>query len=198
VRFRKCCLGLGQLVLRCGCLFRPGRLVAVLPVKAPKPQPPSNLPARTVQIGGAIDWFSISLGIKGPDLIPDEITALLGRAPDHAQQKGKPLYREDGSLMRMPTFGAWWAKLKRAQTDEWDCAAAIDDLLATMPREREIWLRIASRFDVALRVGLSMPFSGAGFELPPELMVYLGERQIVAGFDVYSGANDPTTADQKG
>jgi hypothetical protein len=148
------------------------------------------LPAGTEQIGGAIDWFSISLGIKGADLNPDEITALLRRKPDQAQQRGKPLYRADGSFMRVPTFGAWWAKLKRGETDEWDCGVAIDELLATMPREREIWLNIRSRYDVALRIGLNMPFSGAGFELPPEVMVYLGERRIAAGFEVYSGADD--------
>ncbi len=155
-------------------------------MKAPKPQPPSNLPAGTVQIGGAIDWFSVSLGVKGADLDPNEITALLGREPDKAQQKGKPLYRADGSFMRVPTFGAWWAELKRDQTDEWDCAAAIEGLLATTPRDPEIWLKIGSRYQVMLRVGLSMSFLGAGFELPPELMAYLGERRIAAGFEVYS------------
>lgn len=157
-----------------------------LTVKAPKPGPPKNLPPGTSQIGDAIDWFALSLEITGPDLIPEEITALLRREPDRARQKDKALYRADGTFMRVPTFGGWWAYLKREQTDEWDCAAAIDELLATMPRDRDVWLQIASRYRVAFRVGLSMPFSGAGFELPPELMAYLGERQIGAGFEVYS------------
>jgi hypothetical protein len=85
-------------------------------MKAPKPQAPIDLPPCTVQVSGPIEWFLISIGVKGDDLVPEEVTAVLRREPDSAQKKGKPLYRSDGSLLRVPKFGAWWAKLARKDT----------------------------------------------------------------------------------
>lgn len=143
------------------------------------------MPPGTVQIGGPIEWFSIAIGVKGEFLVPEEITALLRREPDRAWQKDKPLYREDGSIKRTPKFGAWWADLKREDTDEWDCGEAIAELLATLPSEPAIWRGLAERFSVALSVGLSLESSGCGFELSPEVLSYLGERRITAGFEVY-------------
>ena len=144
------------------------------------------MPPGTVQIGGPIEWFSISVWLRGDTLVPEEITAQLRREPDKAWQKDKPLYREDGSLRRIPRFGAWSAELKREETDEWDCGEAILDFLRTLPSDPKIWCSLAARFRISLSVGLSLDCSGCGFELSPEVLIYLGERRIVAEFEVYS------------
>ena len=154
-------------------------------MKAPKPGPPVDMPRGTVQIGGPIEWFSIAIGVNGDSLVPEEITALLRRDPNRAWQKDKPIYRDDGSVKRIPNFGAWWAELKRKETDEWDCGEAIAELLATLPSDPTIWHGLAEKFSVALSVGLSLESSVCGFELSPELLSYLGERRITAGFEVY-------------
>jgi hypothetical protein len=154
-------------------------------MKAAKPQPPTGAPDGTVWFGGPIDWFRISLRITSEDLVPEEITAILGRAPDEAQQKNEPLYREDGSLLRVPTFGAWRAVLTPEDTDEWDCGEAMLELLATLPPDVQIWRALAEKYNVSLVVGLSMAAANKGFVLSPEVMHYLGERRMVAGFDVY-------------
>ena len=151
---------------------------------------PSDLPAGTVQIGGAIDWFSISLGVKSENLVPDEVTAILLREPDQAWQKDKPLYRGDGSLMRIPKFGSWRVYLKPEDTDEWDCCEAILELLGKLPSDPTIWHGLADKYEVSVSVGLSLTSSIRGFELSAAAMSYLGERRITAGFDVYY---DPDT-----
>jgi hypothetical protein len=160
-------------------------------MKAPKPGPPVNVPAGTVQIGGPIEWFSISVWFRGDALVPKEITGQLRREPDHAWQKDKPLHREDGSFMRVPKFGAWSAELQRQDTDEWDCGEAIMELFATLPSELAIWHSLAERFSISLSVGLSLECSGCGFELSSEVLRYLGERGITAGFEVYSDCGKP-------
>ncbi|MBL9214826.1 MAG: DUF4279 domain-containing protein [Opitutaceae bacterium] len=124
--------------------------------------------------------------MKGDALIPEEITALLQREPDRAWQKDKPVYRDDGSIKRVPKFGAWWAELKREQTDEWDCGEAISELFSTLPSDPVIWCRLAERFSLSLSVGLSLESSGCGFELSPKILRFLGERGITAGFEIYS------------
>jgi hypothetical protein len=154
-------------------------------MKAPKPKPAIDAPPGTTWQGGPIDWLDISLGVTGEDLVPEEITAIMGREPDRAQQKGKPLYRDDGSFMRVPMSGAWWATLKPEDTDEWDCGEAMLELLATLPTDLAMWRALAARYKVSILVGLSMAAANQGFELSPEMMFYLGERRITAGFDVY-------------
>lgn len=154
-------------------------------MKAPKPKAPVNAPPGTVEIGGPIEWFDITLAVKGEDLDPNEISATMGRMPNQSQRKDKALYRPDGSLMRVPKFGAWWATLKREDTDEWDCGEAIAELLATMPRDPAIWGDLGRRYRVSVSVGLSLVADPKGFELSPDVMAYLGERRITVGFDIY-------------
>ncbi len=162
-------------------------------MKNPKPTAPTDLGPGVIQIGGPIDWFSISLGVKGPLLVPAEITALLRREPSQSWQKDHPLYREDGSLMRIPKFGAWQACLKPEETDEWDCGEAIRELLATLPNDPAIWHSVAEKYSVWFTVGLNFADSSRGFELPPDVMLYLGERRIPAGFDIYHDSPAPAS-----
>jgi hypothetical protein len=154
-------------------------------MKAQKPAAPIDAPSGTVEIGGPIDWFSISLNVRGEDLVPEEITKIMRRGPDRAQQKDKPLYREDGSLMRVPRSGRWAAILRPEDTDEWDCGEAMLELLATLPSDPTIWCTLAARYKISFFVGLCMKTASKGFELSPEVMSYLAARKITAGFDIY-------------
>ena len=74
-------------------------------MKAPKPAIPECAPPGTVWFGGPIEWFSITLRITCEDLVPDDVTKLMGCKPDESQQKGKPVLREDGTVMRIAPVG---------------------------------------------------------------------------------------------
>lgn len=159
------------------------------PLKAPKPSIPKGAPAGTVWFGGPIAWFSITLRIIGDDLDPDEMTTLLGCQPDDAQRKGEPILRDDGSVMRTARTGAWRLYLKPDETDEWDCAEAMMLLLRRLPSRAGLWKRLARKYQIDFFVGLSMASRNKGFELPTEIMKYLGDRGINAGFDIYCEAD---------
>jgi hypothetical protein len=154
-------------------------------MKAPKPSPPIDAPAGTVQLGGPINWFKITLRIVGENLVPEEITAVMGREPDDAHQKDKPLYRRDGTLMRIPKSGGWRAVLRPDSTDEWSCGEAILELLATIPSDVSVWHALTEKYTVELFVGLKIPDTNREFYLSPKLLAYLGERNIGVGFDIY-------------
>src|ERR1035438_9647796 len=94
-------------------------------MKAPKPVIPRGAPPGTVWFGGPIEWFSITLRISSEDLVPDDVTNVMGCDPDESQQKGKAVLREDGTFMRIARFGAWRLTLNPQATDEWDCAEAM-------------------------------------------------------------------------
>jgi hypothetical protein len=155
-------------------------------MKAPKPVIPKGAPPGTVWFGGPIEWFRISFGISAEDLVPDEVSRLMGCEPDESQQKGKPVLRQDGTMMRIAKFGSWELILRPEDTDEWDCAEAMMLVLHRLPSKIGLWRRVTKkRYKVEFFVGLSMPSQNKGFELPPEVMKYLGDRGIAAGFDVY-------------
>jgi hypothetical protein len=154
-------------------------------MKATKPKIPIDAPPGTTWYGGPIDWFDISLSVKGENLVPEEITAIMRREPSRAQQKGKPLYRDDGSLMRVPTFGAWWTVLRPEDTDEWNCGEAMLELLSMLPSEPALSHVLAAQYEISFFVGLNMAAANKGFELSPETMSYLGARKITVGFDIY-------------
>jgi hypothetical protein len=154
-------------------------------MKALKPAIPNCAPPGTVWFGGPNEWFSITLRIGSEDLVPGDVTKLLGCKPDEAQQKGKPVLRKDGTVMRMAKFGAWRLILKPEDTDEWDCAEAMMLVLRRLPSRVGLWRRLAKKYKVDFFVGLSMLAKNKGFVLSAEVMKYLGDRGIEAGFDIY-------------
>jgi hypothetical protein len=158
-------------------------------MKAPKPSIPRGAPAGTVWFGGPIEWFSITFRILGDELDPDEITKLLGCKPHEAERKGVPILRPDGTIARKARTGSWRLKVKRDETDEWDCAEAMMELVSQLPEQIDVWRDLTGRFAVDLFVGLSMLSRNKGFVLPPRVMRYLGERGIEAGFDIYFEEN---------
>ena len=154
-------------------------------MKAPKPAIPECAPPGTVWFGGPIEWFSVTLRISSEDLVPDDVTKVMGCEPDESQQKGKPVLREDGTVMRIAKFGAWRLTLKPKDTDEWDCTEAMMLVLRRLPSAIGLWRRLTKKCKVDFFVGLSMPSRNKGFGLSPEVMKYLGDRGIEAGFDIY-------------
>ena len=172
-------------MLRPRCLSRAYGRRNAFDMKSPKPAIPRCAPPGTVWFGGPIEWFSITLRISSENLVPEQVTKLLGCEPDEAQQKGKPILRPDGTVMRIAKSGAWRLTLKPNVTDEWDCAEAMMPVLERLPKAMRVWRQLTKEHAVDFFVGLSMASHNKGFELPPAVMKYLGERGISAGFDIY-------------
>ena len=146
---------------------------------------PRNAPEGTAWFGGPIEWFKITLTVRGDDLDPDQVTECLGCPPDESQRKGGPMLRADGSVARLAEFGAWKLVFRPEDTDEWDCGEAVMLLVQRVPAGVDAWQRLARRFRVGISAGLVMRSHNKGFRLSPDVMRYLGERGIEAGFDVY-------------
>ncbi len=156
-------------------------------MKSPRPIIPKGAPEGTIWFGGPIEWFSITFRITSEDLVPDEITKHLRCEPDEAHQKGKPILRRDGTLMRIARSGAWKLILKPEDTDEWDPGEAMMLIMRRLPASVRLWQRLTKKYKIDFFVGLSMESKNKGFVLSPEVMKYLGDRGIETGFDVYYG-----------
>lgn len=160
-------------------------------MKRSRPSPPSDAPQGTVTLGGPLGWFSASLNVTSDSLLPEEITRIFGIEPIESQTKGIPLLREDGSVKRVPRFGRWSIKIKPSQTDEWDINEVIAELLTCLPESQEIWRQVAQLGKIQISLGLSLEGSNQEFVLEPDLLRFLGERQISIYFDIYRDDDFP-------
>lgn len=136
-----------------------------------------------------LGWFSIALHISAEDLRPEDISSIFGVSPTESQTKGVPLLRSDGTLKRVPKFGRWSIDLKPSETDEWDIGALVTELLAPLPKELATWRKVAAMGSLRISLGLDLSSKNQEFEFDPELLRFLGEREIFVYFDIYSDAD---------
>ena len=154
-------------------------------MKHPRPCAPIDAPPGTVELGGAMDWFSASLHVSSDDLQPTEVTALLGIRPTHFQIRGEALINEDGSLGRVPKYGRWTRAIKRSQTDEWNVAEVVRGLFEGLPTDRGTWDRVASLGWVKVSLGLSLSRDSQDFTFEEDLLQLLADRRASVWFDIY-------------
>jgi uncharacterized protein DUF4279 len=163
-------------------------------MKRPPPKPPRNAPAGTVWFGGPIPWFSMSIQIHADDLVPDEVTSLLGVAPTQIQEKGKPRVTPNGKHVRVGQFGRWSLELKPDETDEWDATEAAKILLSRVPADPTIWRSISSRARVRLSIGVSLESFNQGLSVDPALLRLLADREMQLDLEIYAGDGEDTPA----
>lgn len=154
-------------------------------MKKPKPTAPDGVPEGTARLGGEIDWFRITLKISSKELVPERITELFNYEPDESQQKGKSIFRDDGSIKRVPTFGKWCLVSRPTETNEWNCCEAALDLIKKLPSDKSIWLSLSEQYYVQILFGLSFESSNVDIFMSDEYHKYLGERGMSTSFDIY-------------
>ncbi len=135
-----------------------------------------------------INRSTASLRIIGDDLVPDEITRMLGCQPTHAQTKGEKLVGKDTWQIRTAKFGMWRLALADRQPEDID--GMVKELFNRVPAAIEVWRDFANRFKVDLYCGLFMQDSNEGFSISPQTLTALGARGIELMFDVYSPSEE--------
>jgi hypothetical protein len=129
---------------------------------------------------------AVSLRIMGDDLVPDEITALLGTSPTRAHRKGetgKHIVGLKVGDVRVARSGMWMLKAHDREPEDMD--SQIQELLNRMTTDFSVWRSITSRFRVDLFCGLWMTGCDNGMTLCPQSLAALGERGIEMGLCIY-------------
>jgi hypothetical protein len=134
----------------------------------------------------------VTLRIGGDDLVPEEITALLGVSPTDAVVKGQEIVGRKTGRVRIAKSGLW--RLHAADREPEDMDGQIQEILSQMTADLAIWKSIASRFQIDLFCGLFLRVSNEGLTLSPESLYALGARGIEMGLDIYSGDDDDETS----
>ena len=133
----------------------------------------------------------VTLRIGGDDLVPDEITALLGVPPTDAVVKGQEIVGRKTGRVWIAKSGLW--RLHAANREPEDMNGQIQEILSQVTTDLAIWRSLASRFQIDLFCGLFLRTGNEGLTLSPESLYALGARGIEMGLDIYSGDDDEET-----
>ncbi len=146
-----------------------------------------NDPVNSARLNDPLQRASVTLLIRDDDLVPEELTALLGRNPDHAVRKGETFISRGraGHEVTAKT-GMWLAG------SGWRAPPNIDeqitDLLRSLPDSLSLWNDLTKRFDCYVTVGLYFDDDSwtGGIVLEAETLRMLGERGLAIDFDMYA------------
>ena len=94
------------------------------------------------------DEIGLALCIYGKDLIPDEITSLLGCKPTHSHVTGDV----KGPLSPPFTQGGWFLELRGDLPHDLD--VMFGELLAKLPQDPNIWQGLSERYLVRVHFGV--------------------------------------------
>jgi hypothetical protein len=131
------------------------------------------------EVGGLVDETRVTLGIHGPDLQPEEISAVLGCDPTSARRRGDARRRGPPSPQ-----GAWLLTVEGKAPAEPD--KLVRRLLAHLPNDPAVWEQLAARYSVRVTFGIFIGAWNRGFDLSPAAMRRLADLGATVGFDIYA------------
>ncbi|SNY65258.1 protein of unknown function [Stenotrophomonas sp. CC120223-11] len=107
----------------------------------------------------AFDHSLVTLRFFGDDLLPEEVSALLGVTPTASHHKGQELKGSHSGAVRIARFGSW--RLSAARREPEDLEAQIFEILDQLTDDLAVWQSLA-RFRPDLFCGLFMGSSNDG------------------------------------
>ncbi len=129
----------------------------------------------------AISKTSVTLRVLGDDLVPQEITKLLGAAPTRSHAKGEAFGQSN-----IRRSGGWSLRAQDRTPEDLD--GQVEEILDQLTDDLEVWAQLGRRFRIDLFCSLFMQESNEGLSLSSKALRALGERGIALGFDIYDGS----------
>lgn len=145
---------------------------------------PFRRPTIIGEAGGLVDRASVTLGIHGETLDPEEISALLSCKPTTSHRRG------DQRGHNAPPWpkGAWLLSVDgEAPTEPEELLRA---LLARLPDDPSVWTGLRQRFSLRLGFGLFLDAWNRGFELSPTALERVARMGAPLGFDIYAQVHE--------
>ena len=134
---------------------------------------------------GQLNRSRASLPFFGEDLVPEEITALLGATPTESCRKGDDISRRAGAL-RIAKTGSW--RFHATERVPGDLDAQVSEILDQLTPDLGVWASL-SRYEPDLFCGIFMASSNDGLPLSAKALLALGERGIALDLDIYDSSD---------
>lgn len=137
---------------------------------------------------GQIERSLATLRLFGDDLIPEEISAILGASPSDSYRKGDQEIGKVTGKIRIQKTGSW--RLCAEAREPEDLNAQILEILAKLSLDLNVWKALSSRYEVNFFCGLFMGGSNDGLLLSVDTLQALAVRGIKLGLDIYSSTEE--------
>lgn len=144
--------------------------------------PSSNIPGSSDDVliaGGAVDKTSITLAIYGDDLIPEQISQLLGYEAEYIRRG------ERRSPTASPYQKSAWL-LKQKGEAPITAEEIIQEILSKVSADLRIWQELSSRYDVQVRIAIHIEDWNKGFDLSAETIQQIAGLGAKMVFDIYT------------
>lgn len=142
---------------------------------------------RTVVVGGPVDRISVTLALYGEDLVPDEVTGLLGCSPTHGHRRGEQ------RRSRSANVGPWkqgaWLLTVDGEAPK-TASELLADLLGRVPDDESLWSSISDRWQVSVGFGLFLDAWNRSLVIDAALIQRLARMRVALDFDIYADTDD--------
>ena len=139
----------------------------------------------------AVQCSVASLRIMGDDLLPDEVSRLLGRVPTHSEFKGQEITGRRSGHKRIAKAGMWRIEASRCEPEDLD--GQVTEILALLSDDLTAWRSLSERYRIDLFCGLFLGSGNEGLSLSPPTLIALGCRGIELGLDIYGPDDENDT-----
>jgi Domain of unknown function (DUF4279) len=134
-----------------------------------------------------LERASVTLLIDGDDLVPEEVTAMLGAEPEVGVRKGETFVsRGSPSLTVTASTGKWILGTGDRRPPSID--TQIMELLSGLAGDIKVWNEIHSRFNCYVTVGVYFDEDSwtGGIVLEADTLRLLADRRLAIDFDMYA------------
>ena len=133
------------------------------------------------------DYTTASLRVWGDDLVPEEISHLLGASSTMSERKGDTRVGRATGKLRVAKAGLW--RLSAPERRDGDLDRQIEELFAELTSDAAVWRNLASRYGIDVFCGVFMKAGNDGLVFEPATLRLLGERGARLNLDIYD-SND--------
>lgn len=141
---------------------------------------------------GVPDHSLATLRFFGDELVPEEISGLLGASPTVSYQKGQELIGSRTGIKRITKTGCW--RLSAADRKPEDLESQIFEILQQLTQDLSIWASLA-RFEPNIYCGLFMGNRNDRTWLSSAALLALGQRGIALGLEIYDHDEEESNAE---
>jgi hypothetical protein len=136
------------------------------------------------EVGHPVDEATLSLGIYGPELQPDEISAQLRCRPSSSHRRG------DVRRLGSPPYdqGAWILEVDRREPTEGD--DLVRQLMDQIPTDPSLWEQLRARYTLRVVFVLFVGAWNRTFTLSPTSWNQLAMFGAPVGFSIYADGDD--------
>ena len=125
-----------------------------------------------------------TLRVFGDDLLPSEVTGLLGAEPTDSSTKGQVFASASASGTRIARSGSW--RLCAIDREPEGVDEQVAELLAQLTQDLSVWRELSRRYALDLFCGWFLGSGNEGLEIRPQTLAALSERGIKLSVDIYA------------